>query len=93
MNHLGDLFKQVVVPEVQKPEGRKRAPSTEYEAIALEMTSTFTKREHSQVWALMWNVKYSLNNIRDAWFALQRSKVKTFRYYMGILNKLQGIKK
>lgn len=77
---MADMLKGREMPKFSKKE------VFEFEALAKEIMDA-TGWKGNKIFPLFYNPKYNERKIRDAFTSYGRSKVKTFSYFMGILNK------
>ncbi len=76
---------------IKKEEGPK--VDWEFQQLGIEMTQHFGKKFSGSIWSNFHKADYTLEIIREAWFVYQKQAIKSFPYFMGILNKKAGITK
>lgn len=65
----------------------------EFQQLGIEMEKHFGKRFKGSIWGNFHKAEYNISVIRESWFTYQKQSIKSFPYFMGILNKKAGIKK
>lgn len=98
-NISDDVYKSVgemsLFGKLKMPEIKVEGPKIEYEfqELGVEMENHFGKRFKSSIWANFHKPQYPFWMIQEAWLAYKKQSIKSFPYYMGILNRKAGIKK
>lgn len=65
----------------------------EFQDLALQMIQHFRPKYPSAVWSLFHKIEYPVPIVRETWIEYQKQPVKSFLYFMAMLNTKAGVKK